>query len=221
MAKERPPVLSVLLDNERKARFQQIAQSEGRSMGWVIKDMIDRVIAANTIHVYGVSHPQSIATGGQPMKVSTDYVSMAVLTEYVGDAIAPLSNDLLNLQAQVAEVKSDCDLTTEGIQRLIADAISKAPIATTAKAPAAVRTAPAQGGVHNEVLKVAKRLDKEPALKSAVIAGLAAGHTGENLGQYLADNGFLNGNGGKYTGASNSRFRLAIEYLNNGGQTND
>jgi hypothetical protein len=219
MAKERPPVLSVLLDNERKARFQQIAQSEGRSMGWVIKDMIDRVIAANTIHVYGESHPQSIATGGQPMKVSTDYVSMAVLTEYVGDAIAPLSNDLLNLQAQVAEVKSDCDLTTEGIQRLIADAISKAPIAP--RPSAAVRTAPAQGNVHNEVLKVAKRLEKEPALKSAVIAGLAAGYTGESLGQYLADNGFLNGNGGKYTGASNSRFRLAIEYLNNGGQTND
>lgn len=44
--------------------------------------------------------------------------------------------------------------------------------------------------------------------------GLAAGHKGKSLGQYLADNGFLNSNGGKYTGASNSRFRLAIEYLN-------
>jgi hypothetical protein len=137
--------------------------------------------------------------------------------------LTPLSNDLVSLQSQLAEVKSDCDLATEGIQRLIADAISKASIATTAKKPqpTAIKTASASGEPNNEVIKVANRLEREPALKSAVIDGLAAGHTGESLGQYLADNSFLNSNGGKYTGASNSRFRLAIEYLNsleNGGQ---
>jgi Phage integrase family len=67
--------------------------------------------------------------------------------------------------------------------------------------------------------KSINRLEREPALKSAVIAGLAAVHTGENLGQYLADKGFLNKNGGAYEGASNSRFRLAIKYLNGEGQT--
>jgi hypothetical protein len=137
--------------------------------------------------------------------------------------LTPLSNDLVSLQSQLAEVKSDCELTTEGIQRLIADAISKASIATTtSKKPhsPAIRTTSAPGEVNSEVLKVASRLQREPALKSAVNDGLAAGHTGEKLGQYLADKGFMNGNGGKYTGASNSRFRLATEHLDslkNGG----
>jgi hypothetical protein len=61
--------------------------------------------------------------------------------------LTPLSNDLMNLQAQLAEVKSDCDLTTEGIQRLIADAISKASIATTTnKLHSPASTAPHEDG---------------------------------------------------------------------------
>jgi hypothetical protein len=179
MSKERPPVLSVLLDNERKAQFQQIAQSEGRSMGWVIKDMIDRVIAADSIHIYGESPAQSIATGSNPNKVSTEYVSMLVLTEYVDGAITPLSNDLVSLQSQLAEVKSDCDLTTEGIQRLIADAISKVSIATTtSKKPpsAAIRTVSApyeDGGIEFQVFADAhgltiKREDGVEAVRAAL-----------------------------------------------------
>jgi hypothetical protein len=84
---------------------------------------------------------------------------------------------------------------------------------TTTKKPhsPAIRTASTPGEVQPEVLKVANRLERESLLKSAVIAD---GHTGEKLGQCLMDKGFLNGNGGKYTGASNSRFRLPIEHLN-------
>jgi hypothetical protein len=73
MPKERPPILSVLLDNDRKAQFQAIAQAEGRSMGWVIKDMIDRVIAANSIHIYGDS-PQPPSAMATADKVHGEYV---------------------------------------------------------------------------------------------------------------------------------------------------
>jgi hypothetical protein len=128
------------------------------------------------------------------------------------------------LQAQLNEVKQDCDFTTEGVMRLIADALeSKASIPTvsTAIAPTtakkshstAIKTASAPGEVHKEVLKVANRLEREPLLKLVVTQGLAAGHTGEKLGQYLADKGFYNSHNDQYTGASNSRFKLAIEYL--------
>jgi hypothetical protein len=53
-------------------------------------------------------------------------------------ATAPMFDDLLNLQSQLAEVKNDCDLTTEGIQRLIDNAIAK--ISTTVSA--AIETNP-------------------------------------------------------------------------------
>jgi hypothetical protein len=45
----------------------------------------------------------------------------------------PMFDDLLNLQSQLAEVKNDCDLTTEGIQRLIDNAIAKMSIGTNRK----------------------------------------------------------------------------------------
>jgi hypothetical protein len=149
-------------------------------------------------------------------------------------ALSPLSNDLLTLQAQLAKLTANRD-NWDDLRADVADlrelvnkvpaqiealraqitAIGEKPATAPAKQPAA--SGKPKGEVHNEVLKVANRLEREPALKSAVIDGLAAGHTGEKLGQYLMDKGFVNGNGGKYTGASNSRFRLAIEHLKSQG----
>jgi hypothetical protein len=109
-----------------------------------------------------------------------------------------LRADVADLRSKLTQLKAD-------------DAITKASINTTGH-PNQKATTPGEPNI--EIVKVATRLEREPALKAAVTDGLTAGHTGEKLGQYLADNGFLNGNGGKYTGASNSRFRLAIEHLN-------
>jgi hypothetical protein len=195
MGDNKKPILSVLVDEDKKRLFADLARAHKQSMGWLLNQAIDKMLEAGTIYIYRDS--VNPIDGESPKSLPSSDIE-EVVRSYVDKAIAPVLDEL-------GYLKKCMDNTAT----------------TTAKAPAAIRPAPAQDGVHNEVLKVAKRLEKEPALKSAVIAGLAAGNTGENLGQYLADNGFLNGNGGKYTGASNSRFRLAIEYLNNGGQTND
>jgi hypothetical protein len=112
MTKERPPVLSVLLDNDRKAQFQTIAQGEGRSMGWIIKDMIDRMIEANSIHIYGDSQ------GGQQIPVNgygtNNFLGDASDIERVAEiarselenALTPISNELTSLQAQLAELRA-------------------------------------------------------------------------------------------------------------------
>jgi hypothetical protein len=98
--------------------------------------------------------------------------------------------------------------------QITATGTKPASIGTTRNPGQKAKPATAPGEPNNEVVKVANRLEREPELKAAVINALSAGHTGEALGQYLADKGFMNSNGGKYTGASNSRFRLAIEHLN-------
>jgi hypothetical protein len=218
--------------------FSQVAESNGLTATDVLK--------ACMIEYQAGTYTPVINTPVSMRIQAAQGLTAEEVQDLINTGISTVSNDLLNLQAQLAkltanrdnwddltadvadlreqlaEVKADCDLTTEGIQRLIADAISKVSIDTAKKPqPIATKSAPAPGEVHKEVLKVARRLEKEPELKSAVLDGLTAGHTGENLGQYLADMGFLNGNGGKYTGASNSRFRLAIEYLSSledGGQ---
>jgi hypothetical protein len=68
----------------------------------------------------------------------TDELTIDRVTEIARSEVelvtAPIFDDLLNLQSQLAEVKNDCDLTTEGIQRLIDNAIAKMSIGTNPKA---------------------------------------------------------------------------------------
>jgi hypothetical protein len=133
-------------------------------------------------------------------------------------AVSPLSNDLLNLQAQLAEVKSDCDLTTEGIQRLIADAISKSSIATaTAKKPHSPATKTASTGTtqpNPETMKMVGRLQKNPELKAKAEKGLAEGLGGKALCDWLFEQGYgANNNANAFNPSVGSVLKLAIEYL--------
>lgn len=146
-------------------------------MGWVIKDMIDRMIAADSIHIYGDSQPH--VTSDYPDKVSTEYISMAVLTEYVGklsilstDQVTeiardeahkltqPIFDEVLDIKGQLAEVTIGSDLTAEGIQKLIADAMSKAsPINPAPKTPR-----PVTASIESESMSFAEFKDKHPEL---------------------------------------------------------
>jgi hypothetical protein len=221
MAKNNKPILSVLVDEEKKERFSALAKENNYSMGWLLNQAIDKMLESGTIHIYR----DSIAPTPSNIAPSADIEEL--VRSYVEKAITPLSNeyvqknswddlwaDVADLRQTLTELKTDNDMSVASIKRLIREAISETSIATTGNPSQKAKPATALGEPNNEVVKVATRLEREPALKAAVIDGLTAGHTGEKLGQYLADNGFLNGNGGKYTGASNSRFRLAIEYLN-------
>jgi hypothetical protein len=110
-------------------------------------------------------------------------------------AIAPIQIDLAELLGQVDKLRGSIDGKVQ-----------------TPK-PKATRATATTEEPHIEVIKVANRLRKEPDLKAAVIEALGHGHSGNSLGQYLAEKGFLNSNGAAYHGASNSRLKLAIAYL--------
>ncbi len=215
MGDNKKPILSVLVDEDKKRLFADLARAHNYSMGWLLNQAIDKMLEAGTIYIYR----DSVAPidGAVPKPLPSNDIE-EVVRKYVDKANESIIDDLLNLQAQVSEITANRD-NWDNMRAEVADLreqLAKLTAIPTAKKPhsPAIRTTSASGEVNSEVLKVANRLQREPDLKSAVIDGLAAGHTGEKLGQYLADKGFLNGNGGKYTGASNSRFRLAIEHLN-------
>ncbi len=248
MGDNKKPILSVLVDEEKKRLFADLARANKQSMGWLLNQAIDKMLEYNSIYIYRDSVNPIDGEAPKPLP-SSDIEE--VVRRYVDKANESITDDLLNLQAQVTELTANRDngddmrADVADLREQLAQLTTKASVTThtdvdpaeiqayidrcygelraeiealkgtTTPQSAAIKTTSTPGEVHNEVLKVARRLEKETALKSAVIDGLAAGHTGENLGQYLADKGFLNSNGGKYTGASNSRFRLAIEHLNN------
>jgi hypothetical protein len=198
---------------DKKEKFAALARSMNRPMAWLLLEAIDRMIESGGTYPTNTAPPQTSIGNDDALKAYVSKADMSqILSEYVQkDNWDDLRADVADLREQLAEVKTDCDLTTEGVQRLIAEAI-----ATTGNPSQKTKTSTATGDVNHEVWKVANRLEREPELKAAVINGLAAVDTGAKLGQYLADNGFFNSKGGTYSESSANRFRLAIEYLNGG-----
>jgi hypothetical protein len=147
MAKNNKPILSVLVDEEKKERFSALAKENNYSMGWLLNQAIDKMLEAGTIHIYR----DSIASTPSNIAPSADIEEL--VRSYVEKAITPLSNeyvqknswddlraDVADLRSQLTELKTDNDMTAASIKRLIAEAISKASIDThTDFDPAAIQ----------------------------------------------------------------------------------
>lgn len=222
MGDNKKPILSVLVDEDKKRLFADLARAHNYSMGWLLNQAIDKMLESGTIYIYRDSVPPTDGVAPKPLP-ATDIEE--VVRKCVDNANESIINDLLKLQAQVTELGTDrdnCDdlrADVADLRHQLAQRLQETihpPTATAKKPhPVAIKTPLAPQA---EVLKVVARLEKEPELKSRVAEGVNQGLTGNSLGQWLADGGFLNKNGGAYEGASNSRFRLAIEYLNNAGK---
>jgi hypothetical protein len=214
MGDNKKPILSVLVDEDKKRLFADLARAHNYSMGWLLNQAIDKMLEAGTIHIYRDSVPPIDGVAPNPLP-STDIED--VVRKYVDKATSSMADELLNLQTKLAELTIDRD-NWDDLRADVADLREQlAQLTTTAKKPQplATKAASTTGETNPEIRKVAARLEKEPKLKARVAEGVNQGLTGSALGQWLADGGFLNKNGGVYEGASNSRFRLAIEYLNN------
>ena len=46
------PILSVLVAEDKKERFSQLAKENNYSMGWLLNQAIDKMLAAGSIHIY-------------------------------------------------------------------------------------------------------------------------------------------------------------------------
>jgi len=55
MGKNSKPILSVLVDEDKKEKFAELARRHKYSMGWILNDCIDRMLEANSVDVYRAS----------------------------------------------------------------------------------------------------------------------------------------------------------------------
>jgi predicted transcriptional regulator len=236
MAKNNKPILSVLVDEEKKERFSALAKEHNYSMGWLLNQAIDKMLEAGTIHIYR----DSIASASTNIAPSADIEEL--VRSYVDKAITPLSNeyvqknswddlraDVADLRSQLTELKTDNDMTAASIKRLIAEAISKASISqseryangTTGnpsqKARAATTAQSGQSTQDAEVQKWVRRLEANPELRAAIEAGLSQNLTGKALTEWVFSKGFgANENTKAFDPSVTARMRGAIEYLNGG-----
>jgi hypothetical protein len=55
MGKNTKPILSVLVEEEKKEKFAELARRHKYSMGWLLNDCIDRMLEADSIDIYRAS----------------------------------------------------------------------------------------------------------------------------------------------------------------------
>ncbi len=84
------PILSLLVDGQKKERFAELAKAHSRSMNWLLNQAIDKMLEANTIDIYQDS---SVADVGDVVK------------NYVDQAVDPIAAQVAELSKQVDELR--------------------------------------------------------------------------------------------------------------------
>ena len=69
MGKNTKPILSVLVDEDKKEKFAELARRYKYSMGWILNDCIDRMLNADSIDIYKGSM-EEISRLSMPTEVS-------------------------------------------------------------------------------------------------------------------------------------------------------
>ena len=127
MGKNSKPILSVLVDESKKEQFAELARRSKYSMAWLLNDCIDRMLAADSIRIYGDS--TGISVGAEPSEPPTamsktdieDIVKAYVSSDInissvgtndieeiarasIGTFIQPLNRSVEELRSELAEV---------------------------------------------------------------------------------------------------------------------
>lgn len=167
-------------------------------------------------------------------------VSTAMKTSLQSSVQAMIESALEPINEQVVEVRkalSDLVVTTDSNGLPFATAIDTIPALSTPEHQLEVKSEAGSAAFlqghenlptpnlipnsitatsppNKDVERAIARLEDDPTLKARVVSGLTQGLKGAALGQWLYDGGFKNAKGGKYEGASLSRFKAACEVVN-------
>jgi hypothetical protein len=124
LEKSKRQAFSVNIPDEKKEAWARIAKAHNRPMGWLFLEMVDRMIEADSIHIYKDSDP---VVGG---KVPTTDIDAAVKVQMsrlgvvthddvrsmIEMALLPISDELETVQSQltklIAATQDDLDPAT-------------------------------------------------------------------------------------------------------------
>jgi hypothetical protein len=104
MGKNSKPILSVLVDEDKKEKFADLARRYKYSMGWLVNDAIDRMLAADSIDIYN----DSIGSIENAPKFDSVGISRADIEEMIKNSIG-------NLGIEEMVKSSIANLTTSSI----------------------------------------------------------------------------------------------------------
>jgi hypothetical protein len=91
MGKNNKPILSVLVDEDKKDRFADLARRNKQSMGWVLNACIDRMLAADSIALCRDS-AGDIVTSPKPARAGLSVADVEELIKAYADSYIAASS---------------------------------------------------------------------------------------------------------------------------------
>jgi hypothetical protein len=130
MGKNSKPILSVLVDEDKKEKFADLARQSKHSMGWLVNDAIDRMLAADSIHIYKDSTGNIENTPKfDPVGISRadieeiikDSIGNLDIEEMVKSSIANLSSPSIGVDDVEEMIKTSIEVALEPIEAEVAE----------------------------------------------------------------------------------------------------
>jgi hypothetical protein len=170
MGKNSKPILSVLVDEDKKEKFADIARRNKYSMGWLLNDCIDRMIEADSIDIYGepARSPQSPNTNTSSIdigdvekmvKTSMDNLDIESMIKTYVSNIGISSIGIGDIEKVVnTSIGNAIDQLTEELARLETEV-------TELKQATSERSVTTES-IANLTTTLTKTADKDPSVKS-------------------------------------------------------
>ena len=127
MVKNTKPILSVLIEQEKRTKFADLARRNNLSMGWLVNQAIDRMIEADSIDIYG----NSMDTTTPTLYPSTVGLSRSDVDELINSSIESIkasSIEPTDIESMVKTAIEDAD-----IDGIVKDSIEDADIENIVK----------------------------------------------------------------------------------------
>lgn len=102
MGKNTKPILSVLVDEDKKEKFAELARRYKQSMGWILNDCIDRMLAADSMDVYR----GSISIEETPRLSISNEVSRGLSVESIDEMVR------VSIEKQIADLSGYLPIET-------------------------------------------------------------------------------------------------------------
>ena len=130
MGKNSKPILSVLVDEDKKEKFADLARRNKYSMGWLVNDAIDRMLAADSIEIYNNSTGNIESTSKfDPVSISRADIEEMIknsignidIEEMVKSSIANLGITSIDINDVEEMIKTSIEVALEPIEADVAE----------------------------------------------------------------------------------------------------
>jgi hypothetical protein len=109
MAKNSKPILSVLIDEDKRTKFADLARRHSLSMGYLVNKAVDRMLELDSIDIYGES-----TRSPQLPSINTSSIDIADVENLINTSIANLDlKSLIAAQLPPTETPPDDSLRGE------------------------------------------------------------------------------------------------------------